>query len=152
MRYKIWSIVIVCLPFCSLPARASGPSTHSSRALVCFVATSTSIHDSYSGSEDVFLAEAQIGRNTTPPILIKLVDQYPVYRVPISPQILRSTTGTWLHLRRDPECDVSFFEMPLRTAPGDPTAILAEPLVFRPQLPLSTTPDAILSCYHVVRR
>lgn len=151
MRCKNWLIVIACLPFCSLPAKARGPSSRSPKARVRFVATSTSIHGSYSGSEDVFLAEAQIGKDTTPPILIKLVDQYPPYRIPISSRILHSATGTWLRLRRDGGCDISFSAMPLRTAPGDPTAILAEPLVFRPQLPLSATADSVLPCFRVVR-
>jgi len=151
VRYRRQLLVIALLPFSSLAATAGTPSPHSIRALAVFVATSTSVHNSYSGSEDVFLAEAQIGKNTVPPVLVKLVDHYPPSRAPMSQLILTSAAGTWLHLKRDPRCDVSFSAMPLRAAPGDPIAIIPEPLVFQPRLPLPAPENLILPCYRVVR-
>lgn len=144
-------LVILFLLFGSPSATAATHSLHSSRALVRFVATSTSIRSSYAGSEDVFLAEASFGKEAESPILVKLVDRYPPYKAPIKLETLVSPPGTWLHLRRDVECDVALSAMPLRTAPGDPTAVLAESLVFRPQLPPSAKPDSMLPCYRIVR-
>jgi hypothetical protein len=84
--------------------------------------------------------------------LIRLVDTYPNEWPPLSREVLKSDAGTVLPVKRDAECDRPFGEMLLRTAPGDPMAILQERLGYRPPLDWTPAPGTVLPCYRVLRR
>lgn len=123
---------------------------HPTKAQVHFLATSTSVHSGLGTSQDVYLVEvAQRGRGET--ILARLIDEYPPYRVALSSDILTSTEGVSLKIKRDQTCDIAFGLMPLRTAPGDQMAILPMRLDFQPRLSNPVHPDNILPCYRTVR-
>lgn len=124
---------------------------HASRAHVRFLATSTSVRGSHSGSEDVYLADVALDRQGNEEVLARVVDEYPPWQIAIPSAVLKSATGTQLRLMRDPECDVAYAQMPLRTALGDPIAILPVLLQFQPELPQPVQPEQILPCYRIVR-
>lgn len=137
-------VLLGTIPLCGQPhARIQRLQVH-------FLATSTSIHGKEAGSEDVYLVEltdenGRIG-------LARLVDQYPDYRLPLSRAAISSSEGQHLQLLRDPACDVALKNLPLRTAPGDPVAVLPERLRFEPNLPPNVAQDAPLPCFRVVRK
>jgi hypothetical protein len=124
------------------PGRASKMHVH-------FLATSTSVREHLGQSQDVYLIE--ITTENDGPVLARLVDQYPPYGAPLSSEVLTSSTGTTLKITRDRMCDIGFAQMPLRTAPGDPMAILAESLGFRPRLARAIAPSEVLPCYRTVK-
>ena len=121
------------------------------RASVRFLATSTSVRSSMGESQDVYLVEVRFLNGSDEPSISRLIDEYPPYRAAISLQILRSETATTIRVRRDHGCDLRLGNMPLRTAPGDPSAILPEPLGFEPSLPRPVEKSAILPCYRIER-
>ena len=106
---------------------------------------------SYAGSEDVYLAEVEFPRRGGEEVLARVVDDYAAYEGPISSDTLKSAHYAQFRLLRDATCDRVFADMPLRTAPGDPTALLLVPLQFQPELPQSVQPQQILPCYRVAR-
>ncbi len=83
--------------------------------------------------------------------LVRLIDEYPNLFPPIPAEILRSQSGTVLRVKRDPQCDRAFGEILLRTAPGDPMAILPERLSYQPVLDWTPASGTILPCYRVLR-
>lgn len=115
-----------------------------------FLATSTSVHSALGTNQDVYLAEITLrGSNET--TLARLIDEYPPYRVMLSDDFLSSADGITLKVRRDKMCDRALTKMPLRTAPGDPLAILPQRLRYQPQLSYSIDPEVVLPCYRTVR-
>jgi hypothetical protein len=120
-------------------------------ANVRFAATSTSVHTGEGRNQDVYLIQL------TPRIpggqtgLARLVDEYPSFRAVLSRRVLIAGSGSTLRLIRDESCDRAFSDMPLRTAPGNPTAILPEKLGYRPDLDSTIAPDTLLPCYRLVR-
>lgn len=134
-----------------MPADAiSSSKSRTVRAHVRFLATSTSIRSSWAGNQDVYLS--QIEFNGSAKTLARLIDEYPSYRVALPYEVLTSASATSFRLRRDRGCDVAYGLMPLRTAPGDPMAILPEPLSFQPALSELMDPAEVIPCYRVVRR
>jgi hypothetical protein len=120
------------------------------KAHVHFLATSTSVHSGLGTNQDVYLVEVTPhGADET--ILARLIDEYPPYRATLSSKLLTSPEGATLKIRRDRACDISFAQMPLRTAPGDPMAILPERLGFQPRLSNPVEPKEVLPCYRTVR-
>lgn len=120
------------------------------KARVRFLATGTSIHSGLGTSQDVYLVDL-MPRGSGEAILARLIDEYPPYRVALSSEILKPSEGTTLKVRRDDTCDTAFGLMPLRTAPGDPMAILPNRLGYQPHLSNSVRPEENLPCYRVVR-
>jgi hypothetical protein len=121
------------------------------QALVRFLAASTIIRSSSGPNEDTYLAELTFTLKGDP-LLVRLIDLYPSAASALPKSVLTSATGSALTVRRDVECDRPYDKMILRTAPGDPMAILHEPLGYRPPMDPAPAPDAILPCYRVVRR
>ena len=122
------------------------------KAQVRFLATSTSIHAGIGRKQDVYLVEITQPGFSGQSTLARLIDDYPPYRVAIPREQLTSELPVSFRLRRDRTCDASFALIPLRTAPGDPMAILPERLGFEPALPRPVRPDEALPCYRTVRR
>lgn len=149
-RVILWAAVVSVAAFLSPRGLEGSSRPHPIVARVRFLATSTSVRGVYSArNQDVYLAD-MTSRDYDG--LVRIVDDYPQYRPPISAAILTSREGTKLHLLRDRSCDVAYAEMPLRTAPGDPTATLPVKLTYRPTLPEAVQPEEILPCYRIVRR
>jgi hypothetical protein len=142
-----WTVLLALL---TASGAAGERHAHHLKADVHFLATSTSFHSKWAESEDVYLVELGVGKGGASPAL--LVDQFPVYREPLSRSILTAPGGVRLLLSRDTACDIEFARiLPLRSAPGEPTSFIDEKLVFTPQLPPALTPETVLPCYRVVR-
>ena len=121
------------------------------KARLRFLATSTILRGTWGNNEDTYLAEL-LSSDGKDPVLTRLVDAYPNEAPPLSQAILTSDQGTIVTVRRDAACDLPYDELLLRTAPGDPSAILPERLGYTPQLDHAPEPGAILPCYRTVRR
>lgn len=141
-------IVLVILPEIAI---AKSPHPSAFKAHTRFLATSTCIRGTWGLNLDVYLAEI-VPIKGSDPVLVRLIDEYRDLDPPLSVATLTSPTGTTLQVRRDQQCDMPYGRIPLRTAPGDPMAILHERLGYQPQL--SKTPDSheVLPCYRVIRR
>jgi hypothetical protein len=126
------------------------PHKNGQKARVRFLATSTLIRGNWGPNEDTYLAELTFAREGDP-LLVRLVDSYPNEAPPLLRAALTSVTGTTFKVRRDMDCDRPYGEMILRTAPGDPMAILLERLAYEPQLRRTPEPDEVLPCYRTVR-
>ena len=150
-RVIFWALVAGAATFSSPAANAGSRHLHPAEARVHFLATSTCTRNTYFGSEDTYLAEITFLGRGGDDRLARLVDDYPAYRRPISADVLK-TAYTRFRLLRDTSCDVAYGEMLMRTAPGDPMAILPVKLEFRPELPRTVQPEEILPCYRIVRR
>jgi hypothetical protein len=154
MRWK-WGVVPLIVVALTGPhsVHASTPTkARTIKAGVKFLATSSSVRSGWAGNMDIYLAELRLGASPTENTLAWLIDEYPSGRSGISTDILTAADITVLRLHRDRGCDTAFGSMPLRTAPGNPMAILPEPLSFHPVLPDPTPPQSILPCYRIVRR
>jgi hypothetical protein len=127
-------------------AEAKTPGLRPLKANTRFLAASTNIRRTWGANEDVFLAQIVPYRGSQP-ILVRLIDEYWNLLPPLSATTLTSATGTTLRLRRDAQCDMPYAKMQLRTAPGDPMAILHERLGYRPQLQKTPEPEELLPCY-----
>jgi hypothetical protein len=115
-----------------------------------FLATSTCLRGTWGLNLDVYLAEI-VPLKGSAPALVRLIDEYRNLDSPLSEEVLTSAEGATLQVRRDPQCDVPFVQMQLRTAPGDPKAILHERLGYQPKLSNMPRPSDILPCYRTVR-
>ena len=129
---------------------ASAKSPKYIHAQVRFLATSTSTRSSFAEDHDVYLIEVD-QPDESGPELARLEDIYPPYRSALPEAILESPD--WVHLKiiRDQSCDIAFEAMPLRTAPGDPDAILPERLGFHPHLAKPPNSEKVLPCFRTVR-
>lgn len=141
------AIVIVI----SSMAAGAWPHKPGQNAHVQFLATSTLIRGTFGQNEDTYLAELSLDKSNER-ILIRLIDEYPNETPPISREDLTAPSGVTLRIRRDFECDRPFDQLIMRTAPGDPRAILLERLGYQPQLAWTPQPTAKLPCYRTVRR
>lgn len=115
-----------------------------------FLATCTEVRGTWGLNEDVYLAEIRV-KGEVNPVVVRLVDSYPNQSPPLSAEQLKSQAGTVMRLRRDLRCDRPFGAMLLRTAPGDPLAIVPERLGYEPQMERVPDPGAELPCYTTVR-
>lgn len=142
--------LVVLLTVCSTCLWAQPPN-HVQRATVRFLATSTVYRTTWGMDEDDYLTAVKFPKSGSS-VLARLVDEYSNWAPPIPAVILKSDNGTRFYLLRDPDCDIPFREMLLRTAPGDPMAILPEKLEYHPHLRNVPAPGTILPCYLTVRR
>jgi hypothetical protein len=125
---------------------------HPLKLRVRFLATSTSIHRGDGRNQDVYLVELQPSSSDTQEANIaRLVDEYPSFRGAIDRSILVAEPGRILRLVRDASCDRSISQTPLRTVPGDPSAVLPELLGFHPDIPSALRPETPLPCYRLVK-
>jgi hypothetical protein len=141
------------MAFAILSGIADAKTSHprSIKAHTRFPAASTLIRGTWGMNQDIYLAEIS-SRNGSEPQLVKLIDEYSNLAPSLSDDTLTSTTGTNLRIRRDMRCDIPYATMRLRTAPGDPMAILPERLTYRPQMDRAPAPGLVLPCYRTVRR
>lgn len=130
---------------------AKTPHPHTVKAQTRFFATSTCIRGTWGTNQDTYLAEI-VPHDEREPHLVRLIDEYPNLLPPLSIESLTSTAGTTLRILRDRSCDVPYGRMQLRTAPGDPIAILPERLGYQPQMDRTPVPGTNLPCYRTVRR
>jgi hypothetical protein len=145
--------VAVVIAFVILPdiVTARTPHIRPLKARTHVLATSTFIRGTWGTNQDIYLAEI-IPHKGSLPILVRLMDEYLTFDPPLSVDGLTSTTGATLRIVRDVRCDIRYSQMQLRTAPGDPMAILPERLGYQPQLTRTPATDEVLSCYRTVRR
>lgn len=132
------------------PSMASAKSRKYILARVRFLATSTVAHSSFGENHDVYLIEIDLP-NESGTELARLEDIYPPYKSALRDAILRSSGSVRLKIKRDHSCDIAFGSMPLRTAPGNPSAILPERLGFHPYLAKAPNPKDVLPCYRTAR-
>lgn len=116
-----------------------------------FLATSTVVRGTWGYNQDIFLAELQPARNGELQ-LVRLIDEYPNFYPPLAAEVLKSKSGTVLKVRRDAQCDLPFGQVQLRTAPGDPMAILHERLGYQPRMDRTPEARTPLPCYRTVRQ
>lgn len=100
-----------------------------------FLATSTLIHRTWGENEDTYLAQPLLPKQKRT-VLVRLVNANATEWPPLARAIFTSDAGALLAVKRDATCDRPFGQMLLRTAPGDPKAILPQPL------PAVAGPDA----------
>jgi hypothetical protein len=141
---------IVVIAFAAASAGA-WPQKHGQKARARFLASSTFYRTTWGFNEDTYLAQLQLPKDNEQ-VLVRLVDAYPDAFAPLSRATLQSESGTMLAVQRDQECDRPFGEILLRTAPGDPMAILPKRLGYRPPLNRTPAPGTILPCYRVLRQ
>jgi hypothetical protein len=150
VRYKFaWLSGIVLLTLLATPI-ASAKSRKYIRAQVLFLATSTDTRTSLGENYDFYLIEID-HPDGSGPTLARLEDIYPPYQSALPDAILKSPDWVHLKITRDGSCDITFGAMPLRTAPGDPAAILPERLGFHPHLAQPPGADQALPCFKTVR-
>ncbi|MGB9232561.1 MAG: hypothetical protein WCC24_22665 [Terracidiphilus sp.] len=152
MTFRILKQFVAALILFAIFVSTAGawPHKQEQKVRVRFLATSTLIRGTWGQNEDTYLAQLDFRRNDGK-VLVRLMDAYPNEAPPLSIDALTSDSGMVFQVLRDPQCDRPYGEMPLRTAPGDPMAILLEPLRYRPHLGATPEPDAILPCYRTVR-
>lgn len=148
---SILRITMVPSLLLSTAVGSAKPHIHVIKTRVRFLATSTSVRSGIGESQDVYLVELPSGIGSEGSMLARLVDYYSSPQAGFSPGHL-SGEGPILRIRRDGSCDTPLADMPLRTAPGDPMAILPERFQYEPPLPQGTNINAVLPCYRTVRR
>lgn len=141
--------ILIVITLAGTSARA-WPHHHGQKARVHFLATSTLIRGTWGMNEDTYLAQLFFPKQSAP-VLARLMEAYPNEWSPLTRNVLKSDTGTILPVKRDPDCDRPFGEILLRTAPGDPLAILPERLRYQPHLEETPTPDTVVPCFLVIR-
>jgi hypothetical protein len=129
---------------------AKSPHLRPFKAHTHFLATSTCIRGTWGLNRDVYLAEIMPDKQSEI-LLVRLIDEYRNLDPPLSVDTLTSATGTTMKIRRDAQCDIPYVQMQLRTAPGDPMAILHERLRYQPQLGRTPAPTDIIPCYRNIR-
>ena len=144
-------IVAICA-LIALSATTAGawPHKRGQKARVRFLATSTLVRGTFGQNEDTYLAQVFTARGDES-YLIRLVDAYPNEAPPLSVATLTSDSGAHLRIQRDPQCDRSYEEMPLRAAPGDLLALLPEKLTYRPPLDKTLDLPRLLPWYRTAR-
>jgi hypothetical protein len=107
-----------------------------------FLAASTLIRGTWGMNQNIYLAEISPHTGSEPQ-LARLIDEYSNLAPLSSDDILTSTVGAVLRIRRDTQCDMPYATMKLRTAPGDPMAILPERLSYQPKFLRTPQPGAL---------
>jgi hypothetical protein len=129
---------------------AKTPQSRPLKVRVHFLATAASLRETWGTNEDTYLAEIAPHGGSIP-VLVQLIDEYLTFEPPLSFDSLTSTTGTALRIIRDARCDIPYSQMQLRTAPGDPKALLHERLNYQPRVDERPQADTILPCYRTIR-
>jgi hypothetical protein len=120
------------------------------KARVRFLATGTLIRGTQGSNQDQYLVEVA-ETPASEPIIARLLDDYPTYELPLPYETLTSPTGSVLKIRRDSRCEIPYSAMQLRTAPGDPMAIVRARLGYQPQFEKAPAPHTMLPCYRPER-
>jgi hypothetical protein len=144
-------VSIVAVIAISTTTAGAWPHRNEQKARVRFLATSTLVRTWGAPNEDTYLAKLTLTLNDDP-LMVRLIDSYPNVASPLPKGTLTSVEGHILKVRRDMNCDRTYGEMILRTAPGDPMAILPERLGYQPSMDPVPASEMILPCYRIVRR
>ncbi len=106
-RFSLQSAVFMmaALPFSSSsrPNPVYDPPAREQRARIEILAIGTSVHQGFSGNEEVYLAEVSFRGHA--PQLAKLVDDYPSTEEPILHSVLAAHRKLSMSLTPNPECD-----------------------------------------------
>lgn len=121
------------------------------KAKVHFLADGALLRGSWGFNQDIYLAEL-IGKKESGRQLGRIMDEYSPDALPLSREVLVAGQGVVLRIRRDESCDIAYGVMRMRSAPGDPMAILPGRLSYEPKLDQVPSLDAALPCYRIVRR
>jgi hypothetical protein len=148
LRFRRPCVVVVLLAGYSTFAGAA-PRIHPQKAGVRFIATSTLYRTTWGMNEDIYLGELTFAKREDEHVLARVINQYSNWEPPISAAVLKSDAGMQFYLLRDSNCDIPYAQMQLRTAPGDPMAILQERLSYHPRLNNAPAPDDVLPCYRI---
>jgi hypothetical protein len=127
----------------SAAAAGAWPHKQGPKAQIRFLAASTLVRGTWGWNEDIYFAELMF-LAVGAPLLLRLIDAYPNEAPPSSQTVLTAPSETMLKVCRDTGCDFPYGQMILRTAPGDPIAILPERLGYWPQLTRTAAPDELL--------
>ena len=120
------------------------------KSKVHFLATATLLRGTWGMNQDIYLVEL-VPKKADFPKLVRIVDEYPEFTRPLSHDVLTDQVGDVLRRVREDSCDIVYAGMHLRTAPGDPMALLHERLGYQLNLQKTPDPDELLSCYRIVR-
>lgn len=142
--------LLVALAMSGASASLAHARNRPQKVTVHSLATGTLLRGSWGLNQDIYLAEILL-KNDASARLVRIVDEYSEFAPPLSRQTLIAAEGTMLRIRRDETCDVTYAGMHLRAAPGDPIALLNEPLFYQPHLLNTPDPEELLPCYRVVR-
>ncbi len=148
---KIGALFSIFLMSLASPAEKIRPI----KVTVQFLAESTAVRSSWAMNQYVYLVEVVSHRDysNSGAMLARLIDEFPPYDTSGSSSAMKIvSTGAAMRIVRDASCDVAYAKMPLRTAPGDPLAILPERLGYHPDLPRAVGEDEVVPCYRIVRR
>lgn len=140
-------ITVVCI---STSAGGARSGNRGQNAFVRFLATSTLLRATRGPNEDTYLAELSLSPGGES-ALVRLVDDYPSEFPPLSREVLVSRSGTLLRVKREVGCDLPYAQLVLRSAPGDPIAMLPGKLDYKPHLGQTPGPKAILPCFRTIR-
>ena len=151
LKHRLQIAVALVIAVVTVSPAGAWPHRHEQKVRVRFLANSTFLRGTWGMNEDTYLAQLRLPKQNEA-LLVRLVDAYPNTWSPLAHAVVKSEAGTVFSVRRDPECDRPFGEILLRTAPGDPMAILPERLGYRPQLDQTPAPSTVMPCYRVVRR
>lgn len=91
----------------SMQAQRPSPFVVQSRpetAQVTMLAVSSSSRQSFAGNQEVYLAN--LATKTGKHDLVRIIDQYPGYGLPLRDSVLRAQTLLTMRVTREPECDV----------------------------------------------
>jgi hypothetical protein len=150
-RSLVQGVSVVAVIVISTTTVGAWPHKNEQKARVRFLATSTLLRTWGAPNEDTYLAELTLTTKDDP-LMVRLVDSYPNMASPLSKGTLTSAEGHILKVRRDINCDRIYGKMILRTAPGDPMAILPERLGYQLSIDVVPASEMILPCYRLVRR
>ncbi len=146
LRYNLWSFASLLLLGILLanPAFAGG-----NKAGVRFVAQSMSFRTTWAYSEDVYLVEIHPSKNGQP-YYGKLLDAYQGLGRPLPLQMVTSKSPITMKIARDSSCDVRYGNMLIRSAPGDPVALLPGKFTYESSETKSIPKDTMIPCYRTV--
>lgn len=144
------AIVVLLTGYSTFAGAAS--RIHPKKARVRFIATSSLYRTTWGMNEDIYLGELTFTKRENEQVFARVINQYSNWEPPIPAAVLKSESGMPLYLLRDANCDVPYAQMPLRTAPGDPMAVMQERLSYQPRLKNAPAPGDVLPCYRVEAR
>lgn len=136
---------------CACQTMHAWPHRKSPWLRVRFLAEETLVRGTWGINQDKYLAEF-IPSGNCPSGILQIVDEYSEWDFPISFSDLSNKNGIKLRLQRDMSCDVMFSNLNLRAAPGDPEAILAVTMTYKPNNLKDISQNQTVPCYHIVRK
>jgi hypothetical protein len=153
-RWAPWNrvvVVFVCIALTASSHAGKAEKNHPQKAVVHFLATGMLLRGTWGWNEDTYLAEL-VPKSGGMCQLARILDEYPSFVPPLTRATLIAKHGTVLRIRRDTSCDIAYTALHLRTAPGDPLAVVPISLNYQPQIDTATGVGEILPCYRIMRK